>query len=437
MSGAGVAGGAYRTVWRWHGYAGLAVLPLLAWLAITGGLYLYKGEIERLVYADWIATAPATAMPLDAMIARVEGATGGQVTQVARPAAADESWRMTIQTSGGERRTAFVRAGDGAVLGTTTQGGVMATVRSLHSLIITGPIGNALVEIVAGWTILLVASGLYLWWPRRGQPALALRGRPAGRLFWRDLHASLGILLGGILLFLAVTGMPWSGMWGKGLQTLVAAQGWGRPRAPGPAPWEVQKHEGHASAEAKASLPWSLQERAMPHAMHAGPARITPGRALAIAERRGLAAPWTLSLPATAQAPYLVSAVATQAGDARALYLDAGDGRVLQDARYAQFGTAAQAIEWGIAVHEGREYGGLNRAVMTLGCLAALLLSISAATMWWKRRRAGATRTEAQVPRGLVVLTVASGILFPLTGLTMLVLLAFEGATGRLRRATG
>jgi len=28
----------YRTIWRWHFYAGLIVLPFLLWLAITGGL---------------------------------------------------------------------------------------------------------------------------------------------------------------------------------------------------------------------------------------------------------------------------------------------------------------------------------------------------------------------------------------------------------------
>ena len=37
----------YRMVWRWHFLAGLIVLPVLAWMAVTGSLYLYKGEIER------------------------------------------------------------------------------------------------------------------------------------------------------------------------------------------------------------------------------------------------------------------------------------------------------------------------------------------------------------------------------------------------------
>lgn len=39
--------GAYRTVWRWHFYAGVVVMPFLLLLTLTGGLYLFKDEIDR------------------------------------------------------------------------------------------------------------------------------------------------------------------------------------------------------------------------------------------------------------------------------------------------------------------------------------------------------------------------------------------------------
>ncbi|HAV49484.1 MAG TPA: PepSY domain-containing protein, partial [Brevundimonas sp.] len=41
---------AFRAVWRWHFYAGLFVLPFLMLMALTGGLYLYKAEIEGVAY---------------------------------------------------------------------------------------------------------------------------------------------------------------------------------------------------------------------------------------------------------------------------------------------------------------------------------------------------------------------------------------------------
>jgi uncharacterized iron-regulated membrane protein len=37
----------YRTVWRWHFYAGLFCIPFVLWLATTGTIFLFKPQIER------------------------------------------------------------------------------------------------------------------------------------------------------------------------------------------------------------------------------------------------------------------------------------------------------------------------------------------------------------------------------------------------------
>ncbi len=37
----------YRTVWRWHFYAGLFCIPFVIWLSITGPIFLFKPQIER------------------------------------------------------------------------------------------------------------------------------------------------------------------------------------------------------------------------------------------------------------------------------------------------------------------------------------------------------------------------------------------------------
>ncbi len=395
----------YRSVWRWHLVAGLLVLPFLAWLAVTGGLYLYKPEIERAVYADWLRVEARPALPLSVLTKRVATDTGGRVTQVAKPPAA-ESWRMTIALPDGAKRTAFVDPGDGRVLGTTRPGGVMGLVKDLHSLVITGPIGNAVIEIAAGWTIVLVLTGIWLW---ASKPGFGVKGPVRGRRFWRDLHASTGIVAGAVILFLAVTGMPWSGVWGKGLQGLVAAQGWGRPPSPAPG--------GHGEHGGAATLPWSMQRAGMPMG-HGGD--IGADRALAAAQARGIGDAWSLTLPASPGAPYLVSAPIVRADDARAIYVDAGTGGVLQDARYAGFGGGAQAIEWGIAVHQGQQYGEANRLVMLAGCIAILLLVVSAPVMWLKRRPKGLGLPPGRSGRGLAILMAGAGVVFPLTGITML-----------------
>jgi uncharacterized iron-regulated membrane protein len=410
-----------RAVWRWHMFAGLIVLPVLAWMAATGGLYLYKPEIERWLYADWLAVEAGGTMPLAAMQARVEAETGGHVTQFAR-SAGREAWRLTIAMPGGDR-TAFVDPADGRVLGTTTKGGAMATLRELHSLIIAGAAANAVTEIVAGWAIILILTGFWMWWPRR---SLKVRGPPKDRRFWRDLHSSIGAAVGVVILFLALTGMTWTGVWGKGLQTLIAANEIGRPKSPGPNPWEAASHGGHGAE----TLPWSRQGMAMPHG---GGDAIGPDRVAAIAQARGLAAPWTMTIPRIHDAPWLVSKAATRAADAHILYIDGANGRVLQDARYAAFGAGAKTVEWGIAVHEGREYGEANRLVMLAGAIGLFLLCLTAPILWWKRRPSPSPRGNARHTRAIAAIMLIVGVIFPLTGLTMLAALLGEAIIKRVR----
>ncbi|EQB14400.1 PepSY-associated TM helix domain-containing protein [Sphingobium lactosutens] len=427
--GGDMRGGAfYRAMWRWHFYAGLIVLPVLALMAVTGALYLYKAEVEALFYPVRL-TQPVggASLPASRIVAAAEARAGAAATQLVRPASNGESWRVVTPGAEGRTTTYFVDPRDARVLGQMRDGGVMETVKSLHSLTMTGPVGNRLVEVVAGWAIILCVTGLYLRWPRRGQPALALRGTAKGRLFWRDLHGTLGFASALVILFLAITGMPWTDVWGGGLRAVIAANKAGRP------PMKVNPWS-HA---AKHALPWTLREQGAPmgHGLH----DVGVDAVARIAARRGLAGGYQLFLPASPGAPYLVSAITVRADDARAIAVDAATGAVVQDMDWRQFGKGAKAVEWGIATHQGQQYGEGNRLLMLAGCLCLLLLCLTAPVLWWKRRRDGRLAApppaSAAARRTVAALMVGLGALFPLTGLSMLAALGGEWLAGRLSRA--
>ncbi|MDO7833842.1 PepSY domain-containing protein [Sphingobium sp. HBC34] len=413
----------YRAIWRWHFYAGLIVLPVLALMAVTGALYLYKPEVEAMLYP---VNAPAHAgqaqLPPSHIVSIVERNTGAKAIQLLRPAADTENWRVTVRTAQGDSDVNFVDTFNGRILGRMRNGGAMQVIRDLHSLALTGPVGNRLVEVVAGWAILLCITGLYLRWPRRGQPALAIRGRPGGRLFWRDLHGSLGFASAAVLLFLAVTGMPWTDMWGGGLRAIIAANGAGRP-AMKVNPWAPQ---------VKAALPWTLREGGAAAGM---PGDIGVDAVAGIAARRGLASGYMLFLPASPGAPYLVSAITTRANDARAITIDAASGAVVQDIDWRMFGPGAKAVEWGVATHMGQQYGEANRLLMLAGCLCLLLLCLTAPLLWWKRGLSTPPPASPGALRVVAGLMLALGLLFPLTGLSMIAALCGEWLAGRMRRA--
>jgi uncharacterized iron-regulated membrane protein len=414
-------------MWRWHFYAGLIVLPILALMAVTGALYLYKPEIEAWLYPIQI-TAPKNAPTLSParIISITQHYAQTPVTQLAIPADRTESWRVTTRNENSDSTVYFVDAFNGRIMGQMHDGGVMKTIKTLHSLAITGPIGNRLVEVLAGWAILLCFTGLYLRWPRRGRPALAIRGRAGGRLFWRDLHGTLGFLSAGVILFLAVTGMPWTNVWGGGLRAIVAANDWGRPKLAA-IPWP---------APARDALPWTLREGG---GAVGAPGDIGIDAVARIAAARGMTHGYQIILPASPGAPYLVASLVQRADDARALTIDAASGAVVQDIDWRMFGPGAKAVEWGIATHQGQQYGEGNRLLMLAGCLCLLALCATAPVLWWKRRKDGRLHAPpASTPaarRGVAALMLGLGILFPLTGLSMLAALAGEWLVGRMRRA--
>ncbi|OYX35811.1 MAG: hypothetical protein B7Y99_02760 [Caulobacterales bacterium 32-69-10] len=421
------SGAVYQAFWRWHFYAGLLVMPMLMLMAFTGGLYLFKDEIDGVVYGRLLTVQPAaTSTSPEAWAKAAASAVPGRLVQVTPPADPSRSAKLVVEAPDGARRAVYVDPHRARVLGSTPDGGVMQVVKRLHSLDIAGPVFNLLVEIVAGWAIVMVATGIVLWWPRgRNGGVVTIRGGPRRRLFWRDLHAVTGLFAGAVIVFLAVTGMPWSAVWGQEVRKVTNAAGWGRPAAP--AGGQAWSHgPGHKT---EAAVPWALQDMEM-HAGHAAQA-LRLDDAVARVDRAGLLRPYVLSIPGEPGKAWSASHTPARVERSRTLYLDGTDGRALADIGYGQFGPAAQAIEWGIAVHQGDQFGLLNKLVMAAGCVAVWLLGLSALVMWWKRRPKGrlAAPPRPVGRRGYIALAavvVPLGVLYPLVGASLVIVLTLD-----------
>jgi uncharacterized iron-regulated membrane protein len=72
----GTANPGYRTLWRWHFYAALFVMPFLVVLAITGTLYCFQPQIEPLLYRHRMIVEPQTVprLPDNALLAKARAA---------------------------------------------------------------------------------------------------------------------------------------------------------------------------------------------------------------------------------------------------------------------------------------------------------------------------------------------------------------------------
>lgn len=225
----------YRAVWRWHFYAGLLCLPFLILLSATGSLYLFKDEINGTLFAYRTTVVPQASRTLspDILLYNAsEAVPTGVPVSMADPA--DPTATAVVMMAEGPLRTlVYLNPYNGDVLDRVDRDDeFMMVVRRLHSLAYFGTIANSVIEVVAGFAIILVVTGTYLWWPRRQSGGIvSVRGTPRKRVWWRDLHAVTGLVAGAGLFFLAATGLPWSAWWGQQVRTLSNEAGVGQPRA--------------------------------------------------------------------------------------------------------------------------------------------------------------------------------------------------------------
>ncbi len=501
----------YRAVWRWHFYAGLFALPFMLVLAVTGGIYLFHYELDDLIYRD-LRTVPASTAPAVPPSVLAEAATRevpGTVFRYVSPASETASAQIGVRTPEGVREIVYLDPRSGAVLGSMPdRGSVVWLIREIHSLTVFGKLANALIEIAAGWSILLVLTGVYLWWPR-GQPGgvVSVRATPSKRVFWRDLHAVVGVFSAGFILFLAVTGMPWSLVWGAKVNEWANGNNFGYPdgvrvNVPmsdarlaelGSTTWSLEQarlpastppaathqadghgqhsagHAGHGSGHAQAGHGSGHGQAGNAHGAHgnghsqhgSGHAAPTPvasdsddehaghgggasssrpvppvvqgavpiglDRAVAAVNALGMTPGYVLALPSSPTGVYTASIYPNDLSRQRVLHLDQYRGVPLLDMSYADYGPLGKTLEWGVNVHMGQEFGLANQLLMLAACVAIVLLCVSAAVMWWKRRpsgRLGVPPLPAN-PRALrvvVVMLAIGGVVFPLVGLSMLIM---------------
>jgi uncharacterized iron-regulated membrane protein len=435
--------GLYRTIWRWHFYAGLLVIPFILILAVTGAAYLFKPQAERWEERAWRGLPSAQAVSPDAQRDAALAAYPGAMFHSYRlPQKAGDAALIHLGLPGRSMRDVFVSP-EGKVVGALDPDArIMQVVHDIHGELLLGPRGSWLVELAASWAIVMILSGLYLWWPKecgRGRGAAGVVWPRLGnrKLFWRDLHAVTGFWVAGLALVLLVTGLPWAGVWGSAFKTVREDLGW------------VQGRNG------KSGQDWTLggkpADDSDPHAMHREhdhAAMMAAGRPMADHSGHGMSPVLLSEIVARAQArrlaiPVIVtppgapgafgakgSAAWTVRSDAQnrplreSLTFDAMTGAEMSHDTFADKHPIDRVVGYGIAWHEGQLFGWVNQLVGVLTALMLITLAVSGFVMWRRRKpedRLGAPPLPPVPSRigGVVAIVLALAALLPLLAFSL------------------
>ena len=406
----------HPALWRWHFHAGLFCIPFVLVLALSGSIYLFKPQIDAFADrdVDSLATSGHRATGEAQIAAAIASLPGSKLFVYEIPREPDDAVRVHLYSPDGTGRIVYVHPETLAILKTVAHTARLTEiVKTIHGELLAGRTGSILVELAAGWAIIMLITGLYLWWPRetRGAAGVLYPRFGQGRaVFWRDLHAVTGIWISTLALFLLITALPWTTVWGAGFKQLrqlgepAVRQDWSAGRA--------AEHAEHLRDMSAATLatPVSLDDIVRRvTALHLDP-------------------PVRVYLPSDRQPFWRVRSETQNRPRVRELELDARTGELLREQHFGEKPLLDRIVGIGVAAHEGQLFGAANQMLGLATALGLVTICVSAIVMWWRRRPGGTLGVPAPRVEGFRIswplgLTIALlGILLPVFGASLLLL---------------
>jgi len=410
----------YRVIWRWHFYAGLIVTPILLMAAITGALYVFHTELSGRAYRGLYFVEPTGArLSYDKQrdVARqvVEGREIELLTVHADPRRSTEFTAHLHE--GGDANPAqrhqsvFVNPYTGDVLGTQIQETeFFHVVLKLHRELFAGTPGRILVELATSWGLVLLVTGVFLWWPRsKKRPGGVWWPRLRGKRYvvLRDLHAVSGIYLAPFAAIILGTGLFMSQVWGGGYTWISAqvGQSLGDFLAPGQS---KAVREGTPPASLERSIAGVLDRCRPDDVIYFMPA----------------------STPKAAHKAYLM--VQGDVNTVRGIDVDQYTGALVAVTETAELTPMVRVLAFAESLHQGLTFGMTSKILALLTCLALIGMAVTGVWMWWDRRPRGSAGFPQRpkpggLPKWVWGLIVLLGILLPTVAASAILICCGDG----------
>ena len=430
----------YNTIWRWHFYAGLMCLPFILWLPVTGAIYLFKPQIEAWLDQPYeqLTVTGARAEPAAHVTAALAAVPGAVLNSYLLPDTPHSAVRVLVGKDE-ELTRVYVHPETLEILKQEREDRrLMRVLFHLHGELMLGSPGSMVVELAASWTIIMILTGLTLWWPRNAQGLAGIlypRLGRSGRTVWRDLHAVTGLWVSFFVLFLLISGLPWAKFWGSTLKdirqlssTTVVKQDWATGR--------VSEIAERVEMNTPVAAPPGHEHHNHAHAAtQPAPRRhdySIVNQLVAVTQPLQLAAPVLISPPSKRSPDWTARSDAPNRMLHVKLVFDGVSGAIKSRRDFADTPLLDRIIGIGVSAHEGQLFGWSNQLLGLFTAVGLVLMAVSSAIMWWRRRAPGtlgALPAMLAQPRSsftLIGMVVVLAVLLPLFGISVIVVAAAE-----------
>ncbi|GAB3670568.1 hypothetical protein GCM10028813_53980 [Ramlibacter alkalitolerans] len=253
--------------------------------------------------------------------------------------------------------------------------------KRLHSSLLQGDGWRWMIELSASWLMVMLLTGIWLWWPR-GQARALPEGSARGRNAWKQWHGFLGVALSVMSLAILSTGLTWSKNAGDQIRTFRDAIGQAPPLPP--------KGLQSATVEGRVALGWE--------AILQSARRSAPDVTLLLTPPRNEQGTWRINTSEQTAPAKKVN-----------LVLDAYSGQALFQAGWEQQTAFGKATAIGIPFHRG-EFGVWNQVLLFLFGAGVLFSLVSGWVMFVLRLRQGSAMLPRLLPGAWTAMPVGGWI---------------------------
>ncbi|PYE45410.1 PepSY domain-containing protein [Paenibacillus barcinonensis] len=426
---------------RLHFYAAWFISPLLLTLTLSGIGFLFYPNVENSLYKEpfFGQSTVSTKQSLDEAVQQLRNQYPdyniGKISIMSEP----YNNRVTISNADGDTRYIFLDHNNQIVAEQNADNTYSNLMRNFHSSLLTGStFVRYLVELTACWAIFLIVSGVYMTFKKRLLDARNGQRKHPFRL--QRIHAILGLIIAIPLVVIVVTGIPWSVFTGSYISSYAqehpalgrTALKYNPPQSDiNEIPWAtrsldqpVSEHAAHGHHETTAAVISEHQQRL----------RVI----IQNAQKENITRPFSIVYPSNEQGVFTVTkgsntgvtGLDVNPYEETTAYFDQYSGKLIARINFADYGIIGKWFTWGIPLHEGHLFGTANRIMNLLVCLAFLGAIVMGFWSWMKRMKPGESNRPRRINKpwsiGAVLTLFVLGILMPLFGLSLLLILIIE-----------
>ncbi len=153
----------YRTIWRWHFYAGLTAIPSVLWLATTGAIYLFRPQIEAWLDRpyDHLDITNGRASAQAQVSAALKAVPGSNLHFYQLPTTSQSAVQIIVGRGADEFRV-HVHPQTARVMRVVNENSrPMTVIFHLHGELLMGDRESMIVELAASWAIIMIATGIF------------------------------------------------------------------------------------------------------------------------------------------------------------------------------------------------------------------------------------------------------------------------------------